>query len=144
MVTFEHYEAAHNIVVGRHAEQLEKEALEAGIRQAHEPDPALVPDGGRRAIDDTPHEPQTLQEALAGDWKTEFRAKSRAVGGRSDDEEMRRAGFGDVQGFLKARKQVEALVDEMGDGLGLDADYDPATGKYLTPQQSRRLALPQA
>jgi hypothetical protein len=141
VVTFDHYDWAHKMIVGEHVDEMMKESREEAIRKANEPDPALVP-GNERHLNDQPKEPTTLSEALAGDWKAEFGKKAKAVGGRGDDEEMRKAGFRDVKGFLQTRKMLTELETTLdGDSLGLDLEWDAKEKRYLTPDESRRLPI---
>ena len=117
------YERAHSIVRGNHLDELISETAEETLRKAREPEEPLIPEGRRGSVE-TEHEPTSLAEALAGDWKREFRVKQREIGGRSDDEELRKMGYGDgLKGFLADRKRVEALEDETKGTFGLDRDW---------------------
>lgn len=141
--TFEHYKWAHDGIIGENWEMLSRETTEAAVRKAREPEEALLPEN-QRHLDQTPQEPATLNEALVGDWNGEFKRKSKAFGGRSDDEEMKKAGFGNVKGFLAARKQIVALNEEMdSESCGLDREYDKRAKRYLTEEESRYLPLTQ-
>lgn len=134
----EHFKAARDIVVGRHAAEIEHEAREAGIRQAREPEPELIPSHGRHLAADEPVEPTTLDAVLTGNWKQELKEKSRK---RSDDEEMAIAGFGDTMGFLAARKNLAQIKEETNGSFGLDAEWSHADKRWLTPDESRRLSI---
>lgn len=138
VVTYEHYKAAHDIVRGRHVEDLEREAREAGIRQAREPESELMPANGRRMVADEPAEPTTISEVLVGNWKKELREKSR---NRSDDEEMSVAGFGNTVGFIAARKNLAAIEEETYGSFGLDREWSRAENRWLTADESRRLPI---
>jgi hypothetical protein len=130
MITPEHYEWAHNFVVGEHNAEIIAQDREEVIRKSREPDPALIPDGGRRYVDDTPKEPTSLNELLAGDWKGEFHRKQRAVGGRSDEEELKKMGFaGGFKEVVATRKAMDALAEETVDSFGLDRDWVDDKGR---------------
>jgi hypothetical protein len=130
MVTPEHYKAAHDIVVGENISDIQAADREEAIRKSREPDPALLPSGGRVDIEPEEREPENLAQVLAGDWKKEFRVKQRAVGGRSDDEELRKFGIaGGLKEFVGVRKQMEALEDETNGSLGLDRDFRDENGR---------------
>lgn len=130
MVTPEHYKAAHDIVVGENISDIQAADREEAIRKSREPDPALIPNGGRSEIETEEKEPENLAQVLGGDWKKEFRVKQRAVGGRSDDEELRKLGIvGGLKEFVGVRKQMEALEDETGGSLGLDRDWTDESGR---------------
>lgn len=128
MITTDHYRIAHNMVVGANADKIAQRAREEAIRQRDNP-PTLEPSGNSRDI--SPKEPLTLQDALVGDWKKDFREKQRSkdIGRRTDDEEMRRAQFRDVAGFLQTRRELAAFEDEHP-GLGLDEDWDPVKQEW--------------
>lgn len=121
--TYDMYERAHSIVKGNHADELIAEAKEEAIRAAREPAPDLTPDGGRRAESHEEPEPKSLSEALAGDWKSEFRTKQRGVGGRTDDEELRKAGFKGFDDFITQRKNNQRLEEESQGTMYLDRDW---------------------
>lgn len=130
MVTPEHYKAAHDIVVGENIADIQAADREEAIRKSREPEPSLIPSGGRGDIEETEREPENLSQVLAGDWKKEFRTKQRAVGGRSDDEELRKLDYrGGLKEFVQARKQMEAIEDETGGSFGLDRDWVDESGK---------------
>lgn len=130
MVTPEHYKAAHDIVVGENISDIQAADREEAIRKSREPDPALIPSGGRGEIEETEKEPESLAQVLGGDWKKEFRVKQRAVGGRSDDEELRKLQFnGGLKEFVAVRKQMEVLEDETNGSLGLDRDWTDEQGR---------------
>ena len=121
--TLDMFESAHKIAVGDHFDELQSELREETLRKAREPEPALLPEGRRSAIE-TEREPTSLNEVLAGDWKKEFRNKSTALHGRSDDEELRHAGFtGGLKEFIGTRKRLEALEEETNGTFGLDRDW---------------------
>lgn len=128
VITPDHYEQAHRLVVGSHTDELMKEAREEAIRQREEREAggALDPEGTRIGEHDENREPTSLQEVLAGDWKSELKRKQRELGSapRSDDYELALAGFkGGVKEFVQRRHQLAELVDTLGEGLGLDADW---------------------
>jgi hypothetical protein len=130
MVTPEHYKAAHDIVVGENISDIQAADREEAIRKSREPDPALIPSGGRGEVEETEKEPENLAQVLGGDWKKEFRVKQRAVGGRSDDEELRKLGIvGGLKEFVGVRRQMEALEDETNGSLGLDRDWTDESGR---------------
>jgi hypothetical protein len=130
MVTPEHYKAAHDIVVGENISDIQAADREEAIRKSREPDPALLPSGGRVDIEPEEREPENLAQVLGGDWKKEFRVKQRAVGGRSDDEELRKLQFnGGLKEFVAVRKQMEVLEDETNGSLGLDRDWTDEQGR---------------
>lgn len=130
MVTPEHYKAAHDIVVGENIDEILASDREEVLRKAREPDPALEPTGVRGTIEVVEKEPENLSEVLAGDWKREFRTKQRAVGGRSDDEELRKLNFrGGIKEFVAVRKQMEAFEERTGGTFGLDSDWVDDTGR---------------
>ena len=129
--TLDMFESAHKIAIGDHYEELQSELREETLRKAREPEEPMLPEG-RRISTMEPAEPTTLQEALAGDWKREFRTKSNALHGRSDEEELRMAGFrGGIKEFVKTRKDMEALEEETNGSFGLDRDWDKKTGTWV-------------
>lgn len=129
--TLDMFESAHKIAIGDHYEELQSELREETLRKAREPEEPLLPEG-RRNVTQEPAEPTSLQEALAGDWNREFRPKKNAVHGRSDDEELRAAGFrGGLKEFVKTRKDMEALEEETNGSFGLDRDWDKKTGTWI-------------
>lgn len=88
LVTSEHWNAALNLVRGRHANELEKEAAEAAIRQQR--DASAAPVAAKAEIEpETEPEPTTLVEAFGAGFQARFKEKQRAVGVRSEDEEVR-------------------------------------------------------
>jgi hypothetical protein len=121
--SYDIYERAHTIVRGNHTEELIEEAREEAIRKTREPEPDLLPEGRRQAPAEQP-EPQSLQEALVGDWKREFRDKQRQVGGRSEDEELRKMGYREgFKDFITERKRNETIEDDTAGSFGLDRDW---------------------
>lgn len=120
MVTYETYERAHEIVLGRHSKELIAEATEEAIRKSREPAPELIPEG-RRQQPQEPAEPKTLKDALAPD-RYLFDGKLKAVG-RSDDEELRKAGFKGFDDFMAQRKQNAVISEETNSGMFLDRDW---------------------
>jgi hypothetical protein len=130
MVTPEHYKAAHDIVVGENAAEIFEMRREEDIRAARAKEEALIPNGGRGDIEPEEKEPENLAQVLGGDWKKEFRVKQRAVGGRSDDEELRKLGIvGGLKEFVGIRRQMEAIEDETNGSLGLDRDWTDEQGR---------------
>jgi hypothetical protein len=130
MVTPEHYKAAHDIVVGENASEIFEMRREEDIRAARAKEEALIPNGGRGDIEPEEKEPENLAQVLGGDWKKEFRVKQRAVGGRSDDEELRKLGIvGGLKEFVGVRRQMEAIEDETNGSLGLDRDWTDEQGR---------------
>jgi len=130
MITPDHYKAAHDIVVGENIADIQAADREEAIRKSREPDPALLPNGGRVVIEDEEKEPENLAQVLAGDWKKEFRVKQRAVGGRSDDEELRKLDYrGGLKEFVQARKQMDAIDEETSGSFGLDRDWTDEQGR---------------
>jgi hypothetical protein len=130
ILTPEHWKAAHDLVVGENISDIQAADREEAIRKSREPDPALIPSGGRSEIEETEKEPENLAQVLGGDWKKEFRVKQRAVGGRSDDEELRKLQFnGGLKEFVAVRKQMEVLEDETNGSLGLDRDWTDEQGR---------------
>jgi len=130
------YERAHAIVRGNHLDEILAEDREETLRKAREPEEPLLPEGTNRTRAQEPAEPTTLREALVGNWDTDelVRAKRNAVHGRSDDEELRRAGFpGGVKQFIAVRKDIAAINEETGGigGMGLDRDWDKKTGTWV-------------
>jgi hypothetical protein len=128
VITPDHYEQAHRLIVGAHADELIKEAREEAIRQReeHEAGGALDPTGTRIGEHEEDREPTSLQEVLVGDWKAELKRKQRELGSapRSDEYELALAGFkGGVKEFVQQRRRLAELVDTLGEGLGLDADW---------------------
>lgn len=144
MVTPDIFKAAYTYVVGEHADEIASAAAETAIRKSKEPDPALTPGGRGGLAEEEEVEPKTLTEALGSDWKEQWKRKSRAPGvrGRTEDEEMNRMGFGGVTGFLQTRKEL-AVMQEETPSLGLDAEWNAAEKRWYTPEESRRLPLPQ-
>lgn len=144
ILTYEHYKAATELVSGRHAAEIANEAREEGIRKAREPEPELDI-GGRHLADNTEKEPTTLVEVLGSDWKEQFRRKSRAPGmrNRGEDEEMSAAGFGSVAGFIAKRKELVATEEETNGSFGLDREWSHTEKRWMSPEESRRLPVPQ-
>lgn len=122
--SYDAYENAHRIVLGSHVDELLREDREEVIRQARETAAAdLLPSGGRHDAEPEEKEATTLSELLAGDWKRELRAKGREGVPRTDDEELRKAGYkGGFKEFAADRKRMEAFEDEHP-SLGLDQDW---------------------
>lgn len=129
----DHYRVAHDMVSGRHVAELVQEAQEKAIRQAAEREAGGALEPAERArLEKEPHEPESLQEALVGNWKQEFAVKQRSVGRRSDDDEVFRLGMrGGVKEFLKVRKEMQTIEEETAGTFGLDADYDKKTGAWI-------------
>lgn len=93
LATPNHWRAARDMVLGRHVKDIRESTREALIRRARENNVNLTPDGtiatGR---ENETHDPadEITQLAEPGSRFDEFlRNKSRAHGGRSDDEEVR-------------------------------------------------------
>jgi hypothetical protein len=139
IVTREHLKICTDMVKSRHIDEIVNERLEESRRQAREKEEALLPDNSSETEEHEEVEPTSLAAALPGDWKREFREKARQVGGRTDEEELRtmsrKLGFkddGSLKSFLNRRKQVAAIEDEVGSGMGLDRDWvwtDKAKGE---------------
>ena len=130
ILTPAHWKAAHDLVVGENISDIQTADREEAIRKSREPDPALIPAGGRLDLEPEEREPENLAQVLGGDWKKEFRVKQRAVGGRSDDEELRKLGImGGLKEFVGVRKQMEAIEDETNGSLGLDRDWTDDQGR---------------
>lgn len=131
----EHYKYAHDSIVGENWEEIRAADREAEIRQARDREAAgsLEPgEAGRNAGAAETHEPASLHEVLGGDWKREFREKSRQVGGRTDDEELRKFGFkGGFKDFMETRHQMEEIEDLTNGTFGLDRDWDKAKGEWI-------------
>lgn len=93
LLTPDIWRAARDLVVGRHADDIAAGAREAMIRRARDGGITLTPDGNiKTGRDDAPHDPADDITELAekGSRFEEFlRNKSRAHGGRSDDDEVR-------------------------------------------------------
>lgn len=122
IVTPDHYKYAHDIIVGQNTDSLLAEAREAAIRERDNP-PDLTPTG-RVVHDDTPKEAESLTDLLGGDWKKEFRQKSRAVGNRSDDEELAKMGFrGGFTEYRETRKLMESIEETSNGTFFLDRDW---------------------
>lgn len=124
VVTYEIYDQAHSIVSGRHVDDILNSDREEQIRQGREREAAaLLPTGGSSREELPGKDPTSLQEILAGDWKRDFRTKSRAVGNRTEEEELRKAGYKNgFPDFLKERRSMEALED-IEPSFGLDKDW---------------------
>jgi hypothetical protein len=133
IVTTQHLKIATEIVKSRHIDEIVTERIEEQRRQAREKEDALLPDNSRESEEKPEKEPTSLAEALGtGDWKKEFREKQRGVGGRSDDEELRRMGYKNGLADLVAkRKEIAKIEDEVGSGMGLDRDWDKAKGEWI-------------
>lgn len=134
IITPEHLKIATDIVKARHIDEIVNERIEEQRRQAREAEEALLPENQHHETEQEEKEPTSLAEALGtGDWKKEFREKSRGVGGRTDEEELRKMGFKNgLPDYLNRRKQVAAIEDEVGSGMGLDRDWvwtDKAKGE---------------
>jgi hypothetical protein len=134
IVTPEHLKIATEIVKSRHIDEIVNERIEEQRRQAREAEDALLPQNQHVESEREEKEPTSLAEALGtGDWKKEFREKSRGVGGRTDDEELRRMGFQNgLPDYLNQRKKISQIEDEVGSGMGLDRDWvwtDKAKGE---------------
>lgn len=87
-LTAEHWRSALNMVKGQHADELAEERYEERVRQQREQSAAPAP---TRAATSAPEEPEmnTLTEAFGASFKESFKKKAQAVGGRSEDEEVR-------------------------------------------------------
>lgn len=124
VVTYEIYDQAHSIVSGRHVDDILSSDREEQIRQGREREAAaLLPTGGRVGDEPVEKEPTSLSELLSGDWKREFRSKSRETGNRTEDEELRKAGYKNgFSDYLKERRAMEAIGDA-DPTFGLDKDW---------------------
>lgn len=133
--TFDHYKYAEDFVKGRHVDDLLAEDREEQIRKSREPADTLE-HNARTSAAQNEAEPTSLEEAFPG-WTSEFRPKARAVGGRSDDEELRKMGFrGGLKEVLQKRKELDQIQNEVGDSFGLDKDWipdkdDPTKGRWV-------------
>lgn len=131
----EHYKTAHDMIVGENWEEIRAADRESEIRQSREREAAqsLEPgEAGRVVGGAVKPEPVSLQEVLAGDWKAEFREKQRQVGGRSEEEELRRIGFrGGFKEFIETRKKMEAEDEATNGSFGLDKDWDKSKGEWV-------------
>lgn len=122
--TLDMFESAHKIAIGDHYEELQSELREETLRKAREPEEPLLPEGRRGAAPEAA-EPTSLKDALVGNWDAEFRPKRNALRGRTDEAELSIMGFDGLKGFLKTRKELEAVDEETGGmgGMGLDRDW---------------------
>lgn len=138
--TFEMYENAHKIVKANHFDELVNEGVEEKIRKAREPEDDFT--GGNRTNArgaDQPKEPTTLAEVLdTGDWKREFRDKSRAFKNRSDEGELQAMGYKNLDAFKQRRKRLSEIDEETNGTLGLDRDWDRKAGAYVEQNRGRR------
>jgi hypothetical protein len=125
VLTREHCEYARDLVAGRHLADFTNETREETLRKAREPEEALIPNGGTRgAADHAEKEPERLSDVLVGDWKREFRSKASEVGGRSEEEELRKMGYqGGFKEFLGVRRNMEEVEDSTNGHFGLDKDW---------------------
>lgn len=125
LLTKEHCEYARDLVAGRHLADFTNETREETLRKAREPEEPIIPNGGTRgAADHAEKEPERLADVLSGTWDKDFRVKSRAVGGRSEDEELRKMGYrGGFKEFVGVRRTMEETDDATSGTFGLDKDW---------------------
>ena len=123
ILTPEHYKIATEIVRSRHIDEIVNERIEESRRSAREAEEALLPNNSHVEQKEE-KEPTSLVEALdVPDWKL-FKEKQRGVGGRTEDEELRKMGFKKgLPDFLSTRKEVARIEEEVGSGMGLDRDW---------------------
>lgn len=137
--TYEMYENAHKIVQANHITDLVNEGVEEKIRKAKEPEDDFSGGGRTYSRSDQPKEPTTLAEVLGtGDWKREFRDKSRAFKNRSDEDELKAMGYKSLDAFKERRKRLEQIEDETNGTLGLDRDWSRKDNAYRDAPTSRR------
>lgn len=136
MITPDHYKTAHDIIVGRHADDLAREATEEALRRARDTKTAIEPGGdGDEAAGEK--EPASVAEEFAGTpFLKQFQTKARAVGGRSLEQEVQIMNRGikdarlkDDKGrpkrdyteadYLKERREMAAIYEE-NPSMGLD------------------------
>lgn len=134
IITPEHYAIATKIVRADHVDDEINERIEESRRQAREKEEALLPENQHHEEERVEKEPTNLAELLAtGNWKKEFREKSGRVGGRTDDEELRKMGYKNgLPEYAAQRRNMEKLEDDLGSGMGLDRDWvwtDKAKGE---------------
>ena len=123
IVTPEHYDYCIDIVRGRHVQQEIDEGIEESRRKAREDEAALLPDNSHHEVH-VEKEPTNLKDALdVPDWNL-FKEKQKSVGGRTDNEELRKMGYKNgLPEFLATRKKNAKIEEEVGSGLGLDRDW---------------------
>lgn len=123
ILTPEHYGIVMKMVRADHFDDEKNEWLEETRRSAREAEEALLPNNSHVEQKEE-KEPTSLVEALdVPDWKL-FKEKQRGVGGRTEDEELRKMGFKKgLPDFLSTRKEVARIEEEVGSGMGLDRDW---------------------
>lgn len=89
LVTGEHWRHALNMVKGNHTDEIAEERYEERVRAAREQAAAPAPAGRGTLAAPAEPEMETLEDAFGAGFKQRLDMKKRAVGGRSDDEEVR-------------------------------------------------------
>jgi hypothetical protein len=140
LVTPEHWKAALRLVKGDHADDIAREAVETSKRQARDDSPAPgAPGGGRDIAPPDDREPTTLAEEFGPAFQQRFKEKQRAVGTRSEDEEVRqfdrafRAKMPNeigADGKATKRKPVETVAGYLAERREIQkiAEEDPSLG----------------
>ncbi len=99
MITPDHYKTAHDIIMGRHVDDIAKERTEEALRKSRETPAAIEP--GEGTGDTGEKGPGSLAELYAGrPFLEQFNQKARAKRGLSMDEELRNMNRGIKAGQL--------------------------------------------
>lgn len=95
---------AYAMAVGMHADELEKEVVEAAVRNALAQRVESSPQGGNSAsLDDDGTALPSVEDAFGKEWQHALTEK-----GQTPDEWARRAGYGDMKSYLKLYKQMDS------------------------------------
>lgn len=99
---------AYAMAVGLHQDEIEREAVEAAVRQALSQRVEQSPKGGSAPVDDDGSPLPTVEEAFGKEWTHALSEK-----GQTPDEWARKAGYPDMKSYLKLYKQMDSYKGEL-------------------------------
>lgn len=99
---------AYAMAVGLHADELEKEAVEAAVRQYSAQRVESSPQSGSAPVDDDGTPLPTMEDAFGKEWIHALAEK-----GQTADDWARKAGYADAKTYLKLYKQMDAYKGEL-------------------------------